>query len=60
MLKVAIVFVTLGIGAYNFRRVQPNLIHEEGAVQLRRSAAFELTAAALVVVLTGFLTGISP
>ncbi len=60
LLKVAVVLVTLSIGAYNFRRVQPQLVREAGAARLRRSAAVELTTAALVVVITGFLTGVAP
>jgi copper transport protein len=60
LLKVAVVLVTVTIGAYNFRRVQPQLVREEGAHRLRRSAAVELTTAALVVLITGFLTGIAP
>jgi copper transport protein len=60
LLKVAVVLVTLAIGAYNFRRVQPQLVREEGVGQLRRSATMELTTATLVVLITGFLTGVSP
>lgn len=60
LLKLAIVLVTLTIGAYNFRRVQPQLVREEGTTQLRRSATLELAAAAVIVVVTGFLTGVSP
>ena len=60
LLKVAVVLVTLAIGAYNFRRVQPQLVSEEGAERLRRSAAVELTTATLVVLITGFLTGVAP
>jgi putative copper export protein len=60
LLKVAIVLLTLAMGAYNFRRVQPQLEREQGTAQLRRSATLELIAAALVVIITGFLTGVSP
>lgn len=60
LLKVAIVLLTLAMGAYNFRRVQPQLAREQGTAQLRRSATLELMAAALVVIITGFLTGVSP
>ncbi|HEX6627355.1 MAG TPA: CopD family protein [Gemmatimonadaceae bacterium] len=60
LLKLALVVVTLVIGAYNFRRVQPLLIQEEGASRLRKSATLELTAGALIILVTGFLTGISP
>ena len=60
LLKLALVVVTLVIGAYNFRRVQPLLVEEEGTRRLRRSAALELTTGALIILVTGFLTGISP
>ena len=58
--KIAVVLVTLAIGAYNFRRVQPQLVGEEGAARLRRSTTLELTAASLIVLITGFLTGVAP
>lgn len=58
--KIAVVLVTLAIGAYNFRRVQPDLVSEEGTARLRRSTTFELTTASLIVLITGFLTGVAP
>ena len=60
LLKLALVAITLMIGAYNFRRVQPQLLNEGGSVRLRRSAAFELSVGFLILLVTGFLTGISP
>jgi putative copper export protein len=57
---LALVAITLIIGAYNFRRVQPQLVREEGTARLQRSAAVELGVGLLVLVVTGFLTGISP
>lgn len=60
LVKVAVVIVTVAIGAYNFRRVQPQLVREEGIGRLRRSTTYELTAAILIVLITGFLTGVSP
>jgi putative copper export protein len=60
LLKLALVMVTILTGAYNFRRVQPALVHEEGTTRLRRSTALELSTAALIVLVTGFLTGIAP
>lgn len=60
LLKVAIVSVTLSIGAYNFRRVQPQLVREEGIGRLKKATTLELTTAALIVLVTGFLTGVSP
>ncbi len=60
LLKLALVAITLTIGAYNFRRVQPQLVNEIGAARLRRSAMLELTFGFLILLVTGFLTGISP
>jgi copper transport protein len=60
LLKLLLVAMTLTIGAYNFRRVQPRLVHEVGSAHLRRSAAVELSFAFLILAVTGFLTGISP
>jgi copper transport protein len=60
ILKLALVAITLTIGAYNFRRVQPQLVSEGGASRLRRSAMVELGFGFLILVVTGFLTGISP
>jgi copper transport protein len=60
LLKLALVAITLIIGAYNFRRVQPQLVREEGAARLRQSAALELSVGLLILLVTGFLTGISP
>jgi copper transport protein len=60
LLKLVLVSITLMIGAYNFRRVQPQLVKEEGAARLRRSATLELSFGFFVLLVTGFLTGISP
>jgi copper transport protein len=60
LLKLALVAITLIIGAYNFRRVQPQLVRQEGAARLQRSAAIELSVGLLILLVTGFLTGISP
>ena len=60
LLKLFLVALTLTIGAYNFRRVQPQLVNEVGSARLRRSAAIELSVGFLIVLVTGFLTGISP
>lgn len=58
--KLFLVAITFTIGAYNFRRVQPQLVHEVGSARLRRSAALELSVGFLVLLVTGFLTGVSP
>jgi copper transport protein len=60
LLKLFFVAVTVGIGAFNFKRVQPLLSTEVGTARLRKSAAVELGTAFLILVVTGFLTGISP
>ncbi|MDP9204138.1 MAG: copper resistance protein CopC [Gemmatimonadota bacterium] len=60
LVKVLLVVITLTIGAYNFRRVQPQLVTEVGPTRLRRSAALELSVGFLILLVTGFLTGISP
>jgi putative copper export protein len=59
-IKLLLVAMTLAIGAHNFRRVQPSLPSEGGSARLRRSAALELGAGFLILVVTGLLTGISP
>jgi putative copper export protein len=58
--KLFLVAITLTIGAYNFRRVQPQLVNEVGSARLRRSAAIELSVGFLILLVTGFLTGVSP
>ena len=60
LVKLALVALTMMTGAYNFRRVQPRLVREDGTATLRRSAVLELGLGFLVLVVTGFLTGTSP
>lgn len=60
LVKLALVSITLAIGAYNFKRVQPQLSNEPGTLRLRRSAAAELGVGFLILLVTGLLTGISP
>jgi putative copper export protein len=60
LIKLLLVALTLTMGAYNFRTVQPQLVREEGAARLRKSAVLELSFGALILVVTGFLTGIAP
>ena len=60
LVKLFLVGITLTVGAYNFRRVQPQLANEVGSMRLRRSAAIELGFAFLILLVTGLLTGISP
>ena len=58
--KLVFVAVTLAIGAYNFRMVQPQLLKAEGNVRLRRWTAMELGLGVIIILITGFLTGIAP
>jgi putative copper export protein len=60
LVKLFLVAITLTIGAYNFRRVQPQLVNEVGSARLKRSATIELSVGFLILIATGFLTGISP
>ena len=60
LLKLLLVGCILIIGAYNFRRVQPQLVKEEGVAHLRKSAGTELAVGFLILLVTGLLTGISP
>jgi putative copper export protein len=60
LLKLVLVAITLTIGAYNFRRVQPQLVDEAGVTRLRRSTVLELSFGLLILLVTGLLTGISP
>jgi len=60
LVKLLFVAITVGIGAYNFKRVQPQLPTEIGALRLRRSAATELAVGFMILLVTGLLTGVSP
>lgn len=58
--KLFLVAITFGIGAYNFKRVQPQLSGQTGTERLRKSAVVELGTGFLILLVTGLLTGISP
>jgi len=60
LVKLLLVAITFGIGAYNFKRVQPQLLTEIGALRLRKSAAMELAVGFMILLVTGLLTGVSP
>jgi copper transport protein len=60
VVKLLLVAITFGIGAYNFKRVQPELVTEIGALRLRKSAAAELVVGFMILLVTGLLTGVSP
>jgi putative copper export protein/methionine-rich copper-binding protein CopC len=54
-LKLGIFALVFGTGAYNFLRVQPALGDDTGTRRLRRSAGFELTVSAAVLLVTAVL-----
>ncbi len=60
LVKLVLVAITFGIGAYNFKRVQPQLLAEIGALRLRKSATTELAVGFMILLVTGLLTGVSP
>lgn len=55
LLKLAVLSVVAGTGAYNWLRVKPRLGDVAGAARLRRSASVELAVGALVLVVTAVL-----
>ena len=56
LVKLALLSLVLGTGAYNWLRVRPALGDERGAHRILRSASAELAIAALVLVATAVLT----
>jgi putative copper export protein len=60
LLKLAVVSVVFFTGAYNWLRVRPALGTEVAAGKLRRSAAVELAAGMVVIVITAVLVASSP
>ena len=55
LVKLAILSVVAGTGAYNWLRVKPALGDERGAVRMRRSATVELAVGVLVLLVTAVL-----
>lgn len=58
IVKLALVSLLFSLGAWNWRRVRPNLGGEEGVVALRFSAKLELVASVLVLAVTAFLVAL--
>jgi copper transport protein len=58
ILKLLMVGVVLGLGAFNWRKQKPLLGSEAGAIRLRGSATTELAAAGLVLVITAILVSL--
>lgn len=55
LLKLAVLSVVFGTGAYNFLRVQPALGDDVGTQRLKRSATFELAVGVVVLAVTAVL-----
>ncbi len=58
LLKLGVLSVVAGTGAYNWRRVRPVLGDETGARRIRRSATVELMVAVIVLLITGVLVAL--
>lgn len=55
LVKLALLSVAAGTGAYNWKRVLPNLGSDTATARLRKSATLELAAALAVLVVTAVL-----
>ena len=60
LLKLGVLSVVFGTGAYNWLKVKPALGSEEAVGRLRRSAALELAVGVLVLGVTAALVATSP
>ena len=60
LIKLAILSVVLGTGAYNWRRVKPALGDDIGVRRIRRSATVEIAVAVFVLVVTAVLVATPP
>lgn len=58
LVKLALVALVFGLGAWNWRRLRPRLGSESAATALRRSAWSELVAAGLVLLATAVLVSL--
>ena len=60
LIKLAILSVAVGTGAYNWRRVKPSLGDDVGTRRIQRSATMELGVGILVVIVTAILVATPP
>lgn len=58
IVKLCVVAVVFGLGAWNWRRVKPTLGTPEASERLKRSARRELTVAGLVLLITSVLVSL--
>jgi len=57
LVKLAVLSVMAGTGAYNWLRVKPALGGAVGTARIRKSARFEIAVGVLVIVVTAILVG---
>lgn len=55
LIKLAVLSIVAGTGAYNWLRVRPSLGNDVGAQRIRRSASVEILIAAIVLAVTSVL-----
>ncbi|MFN2565904.1 MAG: copper resistance CopC/CopD family protein [Gemmatimonadaceae bacterium] len=60
LVKLAVLSVVVGIGAYNWLRVRPALSDVKGAHRIRRSGGVELAVGVLVLAVTAVLVATPP
>ena len=60
LIKLGVLTLVAGTGAYNWRRVLPALGNDTATRRLRRSAGFELAVGAVVLLVTAVLVATSP
>lgn len=58
IVKLCVVALVFGLGAWNWRRQRPTLGSESAAVSIRRSATAEVTVAAIVLLVTSILVSL--
>lgn len=58
IVKLCLVAVVAGLGAWNWRRVGPSLGTEGGALKIRRTASSELMVAGVVLIVTAVLVSL--
>ena len=60
LVKLGLLAVVFGTGAYNWRRVRPSLGNDAGTRRLRGSAAVEIAVGVLVLAVTAVLVATAP
>lgn len=56
--KLVVVGIVAGLGAWNWRRLRPQLGTEDAAIAIGRSARFELIAGGIVLIITSILVSL--